>query len=219
MKPLRPLECEPVSLIQLVEESAATISFENSNAIMNSIFLIVIFCVCITFTNAKLQCESPAVVIPTAWMDMDPECVDAVRSQIQDEIDISLKYLRLGARFSQVAFNRPGFADFFFKSATDKRDMIQFIAPRNVNLENGSVALEYALRSEVALTKKIKYIIERCEGDDYHLVDYLTAEFLNNQYHDQRNLAEKIATLKKMTRSASSYAIGEFLFDEQFLSY
>lgn len=67
----------------------------------------------------------------------------------------------------------------------------------------------------------VKWVDDECEKDkakgfnDYHLVDYLTGEFLEEQYQGQRELAGKISTLGKMM--ANSGAIGEFLFDKTLL--
>lgn len=206
---------------------------------MKSIFLIVILYV--TISSGKLQCDIRISRLPSEWLDMDTVCVGAVRRQIQEEIDASIKYLSMGAHFAQDVVDRPGFAEFFFKSASDKREdaikLIEYLLIRTpisqigdlikVNVpdlqywKQGTVALEDALKTESAITKKIKYVIQKCEnGDrnnDYHLVDFLTTEFLDKQYHGQRNLAEKISTLKKMMKSAVNDAIGEFLFDKQFL--
>jgi len=47
------------------------------------------------------------------------------------------------------------------------------------------------------------------------LVDYLTGEFLDEQYKGQRDLAGKLSTLGKMLDSHG--ALGEFLFDKELL--
>lgn len=58
--------------------------------------------------------------------------------------------------------------------------------------ESGFVALKSALNLETLVTRKIRDIIEVCQNgpenyqgkyfDDYHLVDYLTGDFLTEQY-------------------------------------
>lgn len=185
----------------------------------------------------KLQCDVRSIfTLPTGTSDMDDMCVGAVKRQIQDELNASMKYLSIGAHFSRDTVQRPGFAHFFFQSATEKREhvikLIEYLLlrmpasqiadqirvnPPNVETWNGTEALEAALETETQITKKIKYVIKVCEArnNDYHMVDYLTADFLTKQYHDQRNLAEKISTLKKMTVSEALESIGEFLFDKQ----
>lgn len=205
---------------------------------MKSILLVVILYA--TVSSGKLQCETRTQRLPMEWLDMDVVCVGAVRRQIQEEIDASIKYLSMGAHFAQDVVDRPGFSEFFFRAAAEKRehaiklveylsmrtpmtqvaDLIKVNAPE-VKHWRGTVALEDALKTETAITKKIKYVIQKCDdGDkknDYHMVDYLITEFLDKQYHDQRNLAEKISTLKKMMKSAIHDSIGEFLFDKQLM--
>lgn len=210
---------------------------------MKLIFVLVILGIS-TSTTGKLQCDVRVrqVKLISEWLDMDSICIRAMRQQIQEEINASMKYLAMGTHFAQDMVSRPGFAEFFFKTATHKRehairlieyllmrtqvtpvgDLIKVNAPEIKYWKQGAIALEDALRIEAEITRNIKYVIETCDdGDrkhDYHLVDYLTSEFLGQQYHDQRNLAEKISTLKKMMRSATNDVIGEYLFDKQLLS-
>lgn len=76
-------------------------------------------------------------------------------------------------------------------------------------------ALTAALRKEEEVTKSIRGLIEECEKNpnDYHLVDYLTGEFLEEQHNGQRELAGKIAMLKKMLKTNPH--LGDFIFDKQ----
>lgn len=81
-------------------------------------------------------------------------------------------------------------------------------------------ALKDALRLEAKVTKKIRDVVQECETNeedfnDYHLVDYLTGEFLEEQYKGQRDLAGKISTLDKMIDKHGGLA--EFLFDKKLL--
>lgn len=48
------------------------------------------------------------------------------------------------------------------------------------------------------------------------LVDYLTGDFLEEQYHGQRDLAGKISTLDKLM--ATQGPLGEFLFDKKLIN-
>lgn len=50
----------------------------------------------------------------------------------------------------------------------------------------------------------------------FQLVDYLTADFLDEQYKGQRNIAGKVSTLGKMM--ATHGPLGEFLFDKKLLN-
>lgn len=84
----------------------------------------------------------------------------------------------------------------------------------------GLIALQNALKLEVAVTKSIRDLVAKCESDDaynhYHFVDYLTGEFLEEQYKGQRDLAGKISTLGKMVKGDGA-RLAEFLFDKQLL--
>jgi ferritin heavy chain len=48
-------------------------------------------------------------------------------------------------------------------------------------------------------------------------VDYLTGEFLEEQYKGQRDIAGKISTLGKMLKETQSAELAEFLFDKTLL--
>lgn len=48
------------------------------------------------------------------------------------------------------------------------------------------------------------------------MVDWLTGDFLTEQYEGQRDLAGKISNLGKMIKSHG--VLGEFLFDKKLLS-
>ncbi|XP_058117811.1 ferritin heavy chain-like [Anopheles ziemanni] len=80
-------------------------------------------------------------------------------------------------------------------------------------------ALKAALKKEQEVTQSIRELIKTCEqtegenGNEYHLVDYLTGEFLEEQHKGQRDLAGKIAMLKKMLNTNPH--LGEFIFDKQ----
>lgn len=88
--------------------------------------------------------------------------------------------------------------------------------------KSGEEALTDALKLETEVTRSIRKIIEICETpktssfNDYHLVDYLTSDFLDEQYKGQRELAGKISTLGKMMQAHGH--LGEFLFDKKLLN-
>ncbi|CRK88336.1 CLUMA_CG002115, isoform A [Clunio marinus] len=84
---------------------------------------------------------------------------------------------------------------------------------------SGLIALQNALKLETAVTKSIRNLVVKCEGEPfnhYHFVDYLTAEFLEEQYKGQRDLAGKISTLGKMVQNQGA-ELADFLFDKQLL--
>jgi len=111
----------------------------------------------------------------------------------------------------------------------DVSNLINVNVPQKLSWQSGVEALKDALRLEAKVTKSIKTVIAKCEDDriktdnesvtssinDYHLVDYLTGVYLEEQYHGQRDLAGKISTLDKLM--ATQGPLGEFLFDKKLL--
>uniref|UniRef100_A0A6M2DYP1 Ferritin n=1 Tax=Xenopsylla cheopis TaxID=163159 RepID=A0A6M2DYP1_XENCH len=190
--------------------------------------------------DASLTCSTQKAEIPTEWIDMTRNCVTSMKNQIQEELNASMQYLAMAAHFSKDTVNRPGFAEMFFKSASEEREhamklmtylmmrgeltsnlqeLIRMPQVPTVTWANGMAALKDALKLEAYVTKKIKHVIRACENDsganDYHLVDYLTADFLEEQYAGQRDLAGKMSTLGKMMGQQG--VLGEFLFDKKLL--
>lgn len=212
---------------------------------MKTIFIAVLVIFAMSSGNAKLQCDVAGGEVPKEWLDMTNGCLKEVKRQIQAEINASITYLAMGAHFAKDTVNRPGFSEFFFKSASEEREhatkLIEYLlmrtsfsdvqnlitvnAPEKSSWSQGLEALEDALKTEASVTKSIKQVIAKCEHDDegknnndYHLVDYLTGEFLEEQYKGQRELAGKISTLKKMMNKPNGNGdLGEFLFDKQLL--
>ncbi|KAH8268572.1 ferritin heavy chain isoform X1 [Drosophila bipectinata] len=174
--------------------------------------------------------------IPKGWIDMNQKCINKMRHQIQEEINASYQYLAMGAYFARDTVNRPGFAEHFFNAAKEEREhgskLIEYLSMRGqltdsiTNLitvptvakqewNNGAAALEEALELETKVTRSIRDVIKTCEAskdNDYHLVDYLTGVYLEEQLHGQRELAGKLTTLKKMLSTHGE--LGEFLFDK-----
>ncbi|KAJ8961778.1 hypothetical protein NQ318_021379 [Aromia moschata] len=172
---------------------------------------------------------------------VDP-CISKMRAQVEEELKAAMQYMAMGAHFSKDTINRPGFAEFFFKAASEEREhaikiisyllmrgeltsKVSDLIKRNLNPQttswaNGVSAFKDALRLEASVTKKIRDIIIVCENNpthfnDYHLVDYLTVDFLGEQYHGQRDIAGKVSTLEKMMDRHG--VLGEFLFDKKML--
>ncbi|XP_026481230.1 ferritin subunit isoform X1 [Ctenocephalides felis] len=195
---------------------------------------------CMNNSYPTLSCSSTKASIPEEWIDMTAQCTRSMRNQIQEELSASMQYLAMGAHFSRDTVNRPGFAEMFFKSASEEREhamkLMSYLMMRGELTErlqdlirtptvpittwaDGLSALKDALKLEASVTKKIKHVIKACENDnganDYHLVDYLTGEFLEEQYSGQRDLAGKISTLGKMMNQQG--VLGEFLFDKKLL--
>ncbi|CAH1373224.1 hypothetical protein MTP99_014648 [Tenebrio molitor] len=192
----------------------------------------------------QLQCSHTEQEIKTDpnWTDMKRSCINSMRTQIRAELSAAMQYLAMGAHFSKDTINRPGFAKMFFDSASEERQhaikLISYLLMRGelisdvsnlidtyigvskTQWESGVEALKDALQLEATVTKKIKGVVKVCEDqpgpNDYHLVDYLTGVFLEEQYTGQRDIAGKISTLDKfMTKHG---ALGEFLFDKKLLN-
>ncbi|XP_046385607.1 ferritin subunit [Ischnura elegans] len=195
--------------------------------------------------DPKSPCTHVAENIPDDWIKMADECVNAVRDQVQRELTAAMTYLAMGSHFSQYDVNRPGFAKYFFESASEEREhAIKFISyllmrvasekhvdhliknpkPKAVKLTDGVEALQEALKLEASVTDNIRSIAAICEKapfngtefNDYHLVDYLSGDFLDEQYKGQRELAGMISTLKKMRHAQGT--LGEYLFDKKLLN-
>jgi len=210
---------------------------------MKMLIASVLLLIAVSSAQAKLKCQEKQADVPTDFLDMTRGCIKEVRRQIQAEIDASMQYLAMGAHFAKDTVNRPGFSEFFFKAAGEEREhatkLIEYLlmrgqltddvsnlitvnVPQKVSWIHGVEALKDALKTESKVTKSIRQVIEKCESDttsnnnnDYHLVDYLTADFLEEQYHGQRDLAGKISTLDKLM--ATQGPLGEFLFDKKLL--
>ncbi|XP_053623494.1 ferritin heavy chain-like [Plodia interpunctella] len=207
---------------------------------MKAILLAVVGLLAVIAPAFATQCHVNPVTIPREWITVHRSCRDSMRRQIQEEVKASLQYLAMGAHFSRDSINRPGFAKLFFDAASEEREhamklieyllmrgeltsdvssLIQIRPPERKFWDNGVEALEHALKMETEVTKSIRTVIINCENDDnynhYHLVDYLTGEFLEEQYKGQRDLAGKASTLKKMMDRHA--ALGEFMFDKKLL--
>lgn len=208
---------------------------------MKSIYVLFITLFCIVGSLGELlQCKSESN--PLQWVDMKPDCAKKLQSQVKKEIEAALTYLSMGAHFAKASHHRPGFSKFFFEAANEEREhaikIIEYLLMRGdvetnkleiLNIltqkidsswESGVQALEKALKLETEVTESIRDIIQKCEKDetfnDYHLVDYLTTDFLDEQYKGQRDLAGKISTLNKMLKLHG--ALGEFLYDKKLLN-
>jgi ferritin heavy chain len=205
--------------------------------------LIVAFACISASAGDGLRCTLKPADIPKAWLDMVDPCIKAMEDQVQTEMRAAMTYLAMGAHFARDSVNRPGFSKFFLESASEEREhaikFIEYLLMRGQLTNHVSRLLQYpvklvreewasgvdalkdALNLETAVTRSIREIIANCEAppqfsfNDYHLVDYLTGEFLEEQYKGQRELAGKISTLGKMM--ATHGPLGEFLFDKTLL--
>ncbi|KAL7728819.1 hypothetical protein ACLKA6_004172 [Drosophila palustris] len=184
-------------------------------------------------------CSIRSNAVFKGWPDMKRPCVEAMRNQIQKEIFASTQYLAMAAHFATDTVNRPGFAEHFIKAAKEEREhgskLVEYLSMRGqltdtvknlisvptvaVEKWSGLSALEAAFKLETEVTNSIRALIKTCEGtaksgedNDYHLVDYLTGVYLEEQLTGQRELAGQITTLEKMMSAHGE--LGEFLFDK-----
>lgn len=195
-------------------------------------------------TADNLKCTIKPTNIPQAWRDMVNPCTRILEAQVKVEIEAAMTYLAMGAHFARDTVNRPGFSKFFIESANEEREhaikvieyllmrgqltsdvsnLLKFpLKPIREEWNSGVEALTHALNLESQVTSNIRDIIITCESpkdipfNDYHLVDYLTGDFLDEQYKGQRDLAGKISTLGKMMESHGP--LGEFLYDKKLLN-
>ncbi|XP_029032792.1 ferritin subunit-like [Osmia bicornis bicornis] len=207
------------------------------------VFLVAFLCISGSLGDG-LKCTLKPADVPKAWLDMVEPCTKILESQVKTEIEAAMTYLAMGAHFARDSVNRPGFSKFFFESANEERQhaikiieyllmrgqltndvskLLKFpLLPLREDWTSGLEALTEALNLEARVTRNIREIIITCENpkpshfNDYHLVDYFTGEFLDEQYKGQRDLAGKVSTLGKMM--ATHGALGEFLFDKKLLN-
>lgn len=97
--------------------------------------------------------------------------------------------------------------------------------PLSNGLSAGMQSLRTALKMEYAVTESIRNLIIACEAEkvdgkkdevfnDYHFVDYLTGDFLTEQYQGKRDIAGKISTLGKMIKDNGA-ELADYLFDKK----
>ncbi|KAL5238297.1 hypothetical protein ACI65C_005707 [Semiaphis heraclei] len=212
---------------------------------LSLLFVAVALFVATQEAHGKMTCKLPQVQIPDDWITMVDPCTKKMKEQVQEELTAAMTYFAMGAHFSKDTVNRPGFAKIFFDSASEERDhaikiigyllmrggltkdisqLIRDPQPLSEAWADGLSALKDALKLEAHVTRKIRDIATTCEEpgrdgqdfNDYHLVDWLTGDFLTEQYEGQRDLAGKISNLGKMLEAHG--ALGEFLFDKKLLS-
>jgi len=150
--------------------------------------LAVLPCILAESDDSQNKCSLGSSGIVAKWIDMNSECVAAVKEQVREEFKASMAYLGMAAHFSKYDVNRPGFAEHFFKSAGEEREhgikLLEYLSmrgsldhfadilkeinsfPTNVVITSGADALHKALELEAFVTKSILNLISKCEGDD-----------------------------------------------------
>ncbi|XP_076235445.1 ferritin 1 heavy chain [Calliopsis andreniformis] len=229
-----------------IENSSDSPSIEvrmRSTMKLHYVFLVALLCITGSLGDG-LKCTLKPADVPKIWLDMVEPCTKVMEAQVKTEIEAAMTYLAMGAHFARDTVNRPGFSKFFFEAANEERQhaikiieyllmrgqltndvgkLLKFpLKPLREQWNSGVEALTDALNLEAQVTRSIRDIIITCENpkgshfNDYHLVDYLTGDFLDEQYKGQRDLAGKVSTLGKMM--ATHGPLGEFLFDKKLLN-
>lgn len=187
------------------------------------------------------KCEISYPGSTSKLSNYESSCKASVIAQIKREAGASYKYFQMGAYFASDQVNLPGFSEMFFKAAKEERDHsivlmdylstrlakdadVESVALNLITKENfevlsldqnfsGKTALRIAYDMENSITTHIKNIINQCDKDkEYHVSDFLTGDFLTEQYESERSFAGKLATLEKMWSHHGSLA--EFMFDK-----
>lgn len=136
-----------------------------------------------------------------------------------------IEYLSMRGRYLRAAYEKEGESrKKNWKSSLPDFDISKLVTElEDLPTTSGLASLQKALTMETDVTKSIRELVKKCEDDGtkpgfnhYHFVDYLTGEFLEEQYKGQRDLAGKIATLGKMVDGQGA-DLAEYLFDKQLL--
>jgi len=199
--------------------------------------LISVVILAITHVSSQDLCTAKGAEQIKGWTDMEKECYESITNQIHEEMTASISYLVMSAHFSGDQHYRPGVAKFFLDSAIEEREhakkLMYYLLMRGGNVANYAIkdlepkvntwksvseALRDALALEKNVTANIKNIIKVCETgkdyNDYHAVDYLTGDFLQEQYEGMRKLSGHLSTMARMYEQFGSLA--EVVFDKTF---
>ncbi|XP_037960653.1 ferritin subunit-like [Teleopsis dalmanni] len=201
------------------------------------------------FNSQDDESDNPICEIFDDWIDLQSNsiCYGLTIDQIHMEFDACYTYLDMANHFSGDTVNRPGVADFFFKSARDEREhgikLIEYLSMRGqlnnvtnlVHTPNISVrkwknvadAVRAALALETKVAKAIRNLIKACESEYavlvenelynfYHMVDFLTEVYMEEQLRSQRELAAMLSTLTKLETSLDN-GLGEFMYDKSLM--
>nr|CAD7258590.1 unnamed protein product [Timema shepardi] len=157
--------------------------------------------------------------IPTKWITMVDPCIKKMREQVQVELRAAVSYLAMGAHFSKDTVNRPGFAKIFFDAASEEREhaikIIEYLLMRGELTSKVGQLIKNPMPAKESWETGVEALKDAL-GLETDLVDYLTGDFLEEQYRGQRDLAGKTSTLEKMMKTQG--ALGEFLFDKKLLN-
>jgi len=167
--------------------------------------------------------------------DYSCDLKQAVDDQINMELDAFYAYLKMGNFFAHESYYLPGLSKFLLENSQEElkhaQKMIEYQSKRGARVEykpiegtklvktstwnDATEALKAVLELELAVTKKIEKL-HRSAGTngDIHLQDFLESNFIPEQYDSMKNIADKLKTLQRITRSEPNAALAEFQFDK-----
>jgi len=188
----------------------------------------------------------PESISKLQWPDMDDECIMEVKAHIKRELQASLTYLTMAAHFFNSANFRPGVAKFVLKHASEERQharaLMDYILMRGYDISKDEIptikplattwdgvfeALNTTLTIEKDVRDYFKKIIFVCEGGsdpehksvDYHISDFLTGNFLDEQHQGVREISGMLTTLGRILANTGNAAFAEFEFDRTLLEH
>lgn len=196
--------------------------------------------------DPKCWVGPPESISKLQWPDMGDPCVREIKAHIQRELQASITYLAMGAHFLNAAHYRPGVAKLVLTHAGEERlhakalidyilmrgyditkDEIPTIKPLSTTWDSVFEALNTTLTIEKDVRDYFKKIIFTCEGGsdvdhsdvDYHVSDFLTGQFLDEQHKGVREISEYLTTLGRMLENTGNAAFAEFEFDRTLLAH
>lgn len=154
-------------------------------------------------------------------------CQKGINEQIHAELSAAYVYQTLYAYFDRHDVALTNVASFFKKSCEEEREhadkflrylnrrggTVVFYEIKTVELKSMTVskAFEQALELEKQVHQKILALYQIATGEnEYHLLDFLESEFLDEQVRAEDELVRLITNIKRV-----GDGLGEFMFDQQ----
>merc|ERR1719201_635393 len=172
--------------------------------------------------------------VSRARMMLDPKCEDALNTQANIEMTVSMVYLALHHHFAADAVSLPGLAAHFLKEADEERthsmQFMDYQTLRGGNVELQSIMMPkiefpdsprgdalYAMELSLALEKMNyeKLLEVHAAGEaagDSQLMDFVESEFLEDQLNSIKEISDWVTQLRRVVDGQ-----GEFLFDQSLL--
>lgn len=195
---------------------------------------IAIITICILFVDFALSDQKDIKLKPNRY-ELKSECLQELNKQINSELYASLVYMNMGAHFDNNKVARKGFAKYFADQSREEKEhahkIIDYINKRGANVDKLEVqmpnknkwnspreALEEALQLESDVNDyihKIHFIAEHvCE--DPHLMDFLEAEYFEEQISSVNQITRLLSILSQMEDGIGVYLLDRQLLDGHF---